>query len=293
MYPFFAELATEELGMDADPEDVTINPKGINHFTFIDEVHVGGVDVFDDLRELLDDERANREYTADELADVSPFVDNQQVMWELFRRFDMIPAGGDRHLVEYATWFLQGGKEGLNRWGVKRTDSDYRSKHWNPAESNQTTDVAAWMEGEKEFEISKSRERFADMLEALHGGEPCVANVNMPNVGQVRGVEEDAVVETNAYVRGDEIVPMTAGGFPRPLESLIDGHVDTVETVIEASRTGDVDEAFRGFLIDPQVRALQTEDARDMFAELASALEPYLDGWNLGESDVLAESPEW
>ncbi len=293
MYPFFAELATEELGMDADPEDVTINPKGINHFTFIDEVHVNGEDIFDQLREILDEERATRAFTPDELADVSPFVDNQQVMWELFRRFDMVPAGGDRHLVEYATWFLNGGKEGLNRWGVKRTDSDYRAKHWNPAESEQTTDVEAWMNGEKAFEITESRERFADMLEALHGGEPCVANVNMPNVGQVQGIEEGAVVETNAYVRGDDVVPMTAGGFPRPLESLIDGHVDTVETVIEASRTGDVDAAFRGFLIDPQVRTLQTEAARDMFAELVGELADYLQGWNTEDSDVLAESPQW
>jgi alpha-galactosidase len=292
-YPLFASIAEEHLDMDADPEDITINPKGINHFTWIDKVHCNGEDIWPQLQNLIDSERAQREYTAEDLEEVSPFIDNEQVMWELFRRFDLIPAGGDRHLVEYATWFLNGQKEGLNRWGVKRTDSNYRAKHWNPSESDQTTDVEAWMSGTKEFEIESSREKFADMLEALHGREPCVANVNMPNTGQVSNIENGAIVETNAYVRANEVVPLTAGGLPRPLKTVVDDHVNTIETIIEASRDGDIDRAFQGFLIDPQLRSLQTEDARDLYAELFRSLEEYLSAWNVQNSEILEESPKW
>lgn len=292
-YPLFASIAEEYLDMDADPEDITINPKGINHFTWTDKVHCNGEDIWPQLQNLIDSERAQREYTAEDLEEVSPFIDNEQVMWELFRRFDLIPAGGDRHLVEYATWFLNGQKEGLNRWGVKRTDSDYRAKHWNPSESDQTTDVEAWMSGTKEFEIESSREKFADMLEALHGGEPCVANVNMPNTGQVSNIENGAIVETNAYVRANEVVPLTAGGLPRPLKTVVDDHVNTIETIIEASRDDDIDRAFQGFLIDPQLRSLQTEDARDLYAELFRSLEEYLSAWNVQNSKILEESPKW
>lgn len=292
-YPFFASIATEHLGMDASPEDITINPKGINHFTWTDEVHCNGENIWPQLRDLLDSEHAHKEYTPEDLEGVSPFVDNEQVMWELFRRFDMIPVGGDRHLVEYATWFLNGQKEGLNRWGVKRTDSDYRAKHWTPSESDQTTDVEAWMNGETEFEIESSEEKFAEMLEALHGGESCIANVNMPNSGQVSGIEDGAVVETNAYVRANEVVPLTSGEFPRPLETVMEDHVDTIETVIGASRDGDIDKAFQGFLIDPQVRTLQTEDARDLFAELFKNVEEYLSSWEVENAQILQESPKW
>lgn len=292
-YPLFASIAEEYLDMDADPEDITINPKGINHFTWTDKVHCNGEDIWPQLQNLIDSERAQREYTAEDLEEVSPFIDNEQVMWELFRRFDLIPAGGDRHLVEYATWFLNGQKEGLNRWGVKRTDSDYRAKHWNPSESDQTTDVEAWMSGTKEFEIESSREKFADMLEALHGGEPCVANVNMPNTGQVSNIENGAIVETNAYVRANEVVPLTAGGLLRPLKTVVDDHVNTIETIIEASRDDDIDRAFQGFLIDPQLRSLQTEDARDLYAELFRSLEEYLSAWNVQNSKILEESPKW
>jgi len=285
-----ASLAAEHLDIDANREDVAVNVKGINHFTWVDEATCKGRDLWPLLEELADSERANRTFTPDDLTDVSPFVDNQQVTWELFRRFGLFPAAGDRHLVEYATWFLSGGREGLNRWGVKRTGSDYRAKHWTPAESDQTTDVEAWMDGDEAFELSSSGEVFADMIEALAGGEPVVTNVNMPNTGQVSGIEDGAVVETNALVRSGEVRPLAAGGFPRPVRSQIRTHVDTIETVVEAARTGDVDLAFQGFLNDPQVRTLQTEDARDLFAELAAAESDYLTEWGLAGSSVLAGS---
>ncbi len=285
-----ADIASEKLDVDAERSDVSVNVKGINHFTWVDEARCKGVDLWPLLEDLVDSERAHREFSWDDLADESVFVDNWQVTWELFRRFGVLPAAGDRHLVEYATWFIQGGQEGLNRWGVKRTGSDYRAKHWTPAESEQTTDVEAWLDGEKEFELTESDEVFVDILRGLVGEDEYVTNVNLPNVGQVSDLQSEAVVETNAVVRANEVKPMAAGGFPRPVRALISGHVDTIETVIEASRDGDVDAAFQGFLIDQQVRTLQTEEARELFAELVAAQEDYLDEWDLAESTVLAEA---
>ena len=288
-----ARLASEHLDMDASLEDVDVNVKGINHFTWVDEARCKGVDLWPLLEDLKGSERAHREFTPEDLEDESPFSGKHQVDWELFRNFGILPAAGERHIVEYATWFLQGGKEALNRWGVKRTPSDYRAKHWNPAESDQTTDVEAWMNGDREFELTSSHEVFDEMLEALAGGDAFVANVNLPNIGQVEGVEDGAVVETNAVVRAGEVRPMAAGGFPRPVRTLVNDHVNTIETIIEASRTGDVDDAFAGFLIDPQVRTLQTEDARDMFAELVAAEEEYLQDWDIEGSETLERSSEF
>lgn len=286
-----ARYASEHLDVDAERADVSVNVKGINHFTWVDEARCKGVDLWPLLEDLVTRDRANREFTWEDLEDESVFTDNWQVTWELFRRFGVLPAAGDRHLVEYATWFIQGGQETLNRWGVKRTGSDYRAKHWTPAESKQTTDVEAWMEGEREFELTDSNETFVDILRALTGVDDAyVTNVNLPNEGQVSDLQDGAVVETNAQIQAGEVKPVAAGGFPRPVRSLLRGHVDTIETVTEASRDGDVDEAFRGFLIDQQVRTLDPEDALSLFAELVDALEPYLDDWDLAGSAVLAES---
>lgn len=282
-----AALASEHLDVDAERADVSVNVKGINHFTWIDEAYCDGVDLWPLLEDVAESEAGTREFTPADLEDASPFVDNWQVSWELFRRFGVLPFAGDRHIVEYANWFLHGGQEGLNRWGVKRTGSDFRAKHWTPAESEQTTDVEAWLTGETEFELEASGEAFLDILDALAGGESVVTNVNLPNRGQVEGIERGAVVETNAVVRASEIRPLAAGGFPRPVESMIRGHVDTIETIIEAARDGDLDQAFQGFLIDPQVRTLQTEEAAELFAELVAAEKEYLDDWNVADADVL------
>ena len=285
-----AQFVREHRDTDVDRSDISLNVKGINHFTWTDEVRCNGEDLMPFLTDLAESEEGHREFTWEDLEDESVFVDNWQVTWELFRRFGVLPAAGDRHLVEYATWFIQGEQEGLNRWGVKRTGSDYRAKHWTPAESDQTTDVEAWLEGEREFELTESDEVFVDILRALAGEDTYVTNVNLPNVGQVSDLQDGAVVETNALIRADEAKPLAAGGFPRPLRGVVRGHVDTIETIIEASRDGDVDAAFQGFLIDQQVRTLQTEAARELFAELVAAEEEYLEDWDLETAAVLEEA---
>lgn len=285
-----ARYAREHLDVDAHRSDISVTVKGINHFTWVDEARCKGIDLWPLLEELRDEAEGHRTFTEADLADESVFVDNWQVTWELFRRFGVLPAAGDRHLVEYATWFVQGGKDELERWGVKRTGSDYRAKHWTPAESDQTTDVEAWMVGDREFELSESNEVFVDILAGLAGLGDYVTNVNLPNVGQVSDLQDGAVVETNALVSADEVKPIAAGGFPRPVRGLVRGHIDTIETIIEASADGDIDAAFQGFLIDQQIRTLQTEDARELFAELVAAQATYLQGWALEESAVLEEA---
>jgi alpha-galactosidase/6-phospho-beta-glucosidase family protein len=276
---------------DVDRDEVEINVKGINHYTWVDEARWHGVDLFDLVDHHLEQEDAEREFTPAELDGVTPFVDNNQVTWELYRRFGILPAAGDRHLVEYGPWFIQGEMPAdLNRWGVKRTTADFRAKHWNPAESDQTTDVQAWMDGDATFELEGSGEVAVEMMETLTVGGTMKTNVNLPNTGQMADVEEGAVVETNAILTADSVRPVTAGALPRGVRTQIQTHVHTHETVIEAADDGDVDLAFRAFLNDPQVKTLQTETARELLAELIAAERDYLPDWELAGSSVLAES---
>jgi alpha-galactosidase len=283
-----ARLARQELDMDAERADVDVNVKGVNHFTWVDEAYCKGVDLWPLLEELQDSDRANRVFEWEDLEGESVFDDNWQVTWELFRRFGVLPAAGDRHIVEYATEFIADEQASLNRWGVKRTDADYRAKHWTPAESKQTSSVDAWMNGDRELKLESSNEEFVDILHGLTGDGPYVTNINLPNQGQVDGIDRGAAVETNAVVRSNHVKPVSAGGFPRPVRNMVQDHVDTIETVIEAARTGDVDKAFQGFAIDSQVQTLSPDDQYDLFGELFAAEEEFLSDWNAAESDALA-----
>lgn len=269
-------------------EEIHVNVKGINHFTWIDEASWKGEDLFPIVDWHMDQEGTIREYSPEELEDASGFVDNYQVTFELYKRFGILPAAGDRHLVEYAPWFLRGDMpEDLNRWGVKRTTSDYRSAHWDSGEE----EVDKLLQGDKEFEIEESGGVMTDIMGSLVGEGTFVTNVNLPNRGQVKGLPEGAVVETNALISEWTVTPVVSGSFPRPLRNLINYHIQNQETIIEAAFDGgDLDYAFQAFLNDPQVMALQPETAREMFAELVSTEKEYLQDWDLENSEVLQES---
>lgn len=313
-----------------DRDEIDLNVKGINHFTWADEAQWNGRDLFALLDRHIEEEGVVREYTPEEMADESGFVDNNQVTYELYRRFGVVPAAGDRHLVEFTPWFLQGElPEDLLKWGVKRTTSGFRVSRWEDElnedelgtyldENDEITasqdvakdvlrvlsymkDVYPWkndpdeieryMRGQAEFDFVDSGEVIVDVLEALTGVKSYKTNVNLPNAGQMRELPDGAVVETNALLTGNNIKPLVAGTLPRPIHTQIMTHVHNQETIIEAAFSGyDIDHAFRAFLNDPQVKTLQIGTARDLFAELVAAERQYLDEWNLENSDVMAES---
>ncbi|MFB6135704.1 MAG: glycoside hydrolase family 4 [Halobacteriaceae archaeon] len=283
-----ADLVAEYLDAERPSrEDIEVNVKGINHFTWVDEARWRGRDLLDLVDRHVEREGVVREYSAEELEDASGFVDNDQVTWELYERFGILPAAGDRHLVEFAPWFIRGGKEGLNRWGVKRTPSEYRARHWEEDDTDhQTTNVEALMD-EEAFELTETGEVTVDLMRALVGLEPFVTNVNLPNRGQMDDVERGAVVETNARFTADSATPLVAGTLPRPLHGLVSTHVENQETLVEAAFEGDLDRAYEAFLCDPQVLALDPDDARDLFRDLVAAEREYLTDWNLDDAAVL------
>lgn len=286
---FLASIVSEYHDIEHPPRDeIDINVKGINHFTWIDRASWNGEDLFPLVDWYMDQEGSVRKYSPEDLEDASGFVDNNQVTLELYKLFGILPAAGDRHLVEYAPWFMRGDMpEDLNRWGVKRTTSEYRASHWG----NGKREIEKLLEGDEKGDITKSGEVMTDIIKALTGQKTFLTNVNLPNHGQIQGLPEGAVVETNARISENTIVPIVSGSFPRPLQNLVQTHIQNQETVIEAAFDGgNVDYAFQAFLNDPQVLALQPETAQKMFAELIVAEKEYLQEWDLENSKILAET---
>jgi alpha-galactosidase len=292
-----AEIVEDQFDVPKPSRDeIEVNVQGVNHFTWVDEASWNGHELLPVVEQYMEKDGVVREYTQSELEDTSHsmhpgFQDNNQVTYELFKRFGVLPAAGDRHLVEFATWFLQEDMpEDLNRWGVLRTPSSYRLARWD----DEADTVQQFMDGEKEFDLSETGEVITELMEALAGLSDMRTHVNLPNNGQMVDAPEDAVVETNAVVTQNNVRPIVSGSLPRPVQTQVTQQINNQETIIEAAFDGyDVDYAFQGFLNDPQVKTLQTETARDLFAEMCNALQPLLDDWNLGESETLNESPKF
>jgi len=127
------------LGCDPRAMDPTV--AGVNHLPFITALDVGGEDGLAMLRDVLADRDARarplaiRGITGHEAVStggsftVDSLLAVNRVKIELFERFGVLPAAGDRHLAEFFPGFLTEESEWGARWGVHLTTIDDR-RQW-------------------------------------------------------------------------------------------------------------------------------------------------------------------
>lgn len=273
-----SELAGAELGVSPAParDEIRVNVLGINHFTLIDRAHYREHDLLALLREHIQRPGVLRRCTREEVEGWHNwFRDASQVKFTLFQRTGVLPAAGDRHLVEFLPGFTRSPEE-LFRWGVIRTPVSYRIQRWKDA-PQKTLDLMA---GREPLALAASGEEGVDQIRALVGLGDIVTNVNLENVGQIDNLPRGAVVETNAHFSRDQVRPLTAGAIPPAFHATIARHVANQEMIVEAALTRDKDLAFQAIYNDPANR-LPIDEAWTMFNEMLQASRAYLPGWEI------------
>jgi len=250
---------------DSEParDQVEINVLGINHFTWIDQASCRGVDLMPLLREHIAKPRVVRKYTKRQVESsakangISP--GHHQVSFELFRRFGVLAAAGDRHLAEFVPWFLTS-RESCFRWGFDLTPYSFRSRRYfdSPKRFKKMLNSGVFPE------LQSSGEEYLNQMTALTGLKSFTTNVNLPNRGQVNHLPLGAVVETNAAFSTDKVTPVLSGALPDNVNVLVLRHVLNQESLIQAVLTKDKDLAFQAFLNDPLV-TLPLDDAWKLF----------------------------
>lgn len=271
-------------------DEIDVNVKGINHFTWIDSAYWRGHDVFQYLDAELEARKSIPGFAPGELEGESYWINNHQIAFDLYNRFGLLGAAGDRHLAEFVPWYLAIDEpQEIERWGIRLTPSSARVSD-SDSDSEGPAKMQRYLDGDEEFEFHESNEEAVDIIRALLGIEPIKTHVNYPNHGQILGVTDGAVVETNALVTGDSVTPLVAGGLPPEIHSMVMTHVTNQETLIEAGFTGDLDRAFRAFLNEPLVR-LQRDAARELFVDLVEREHEYLDDYDLDGANVYDINP--
>jgi len=119
------------------------------------------------------------------------------------------------------------------------------------------------------------------MIKALVGLDTFVTNVNLPNRGQMAGLPQGAVVETNAHFGSDSVRPVLAGELPLPVHTMVARHVHNQEMTVQAALKRDKALAFKAFANDPLVR-LEPRLAEELFEKMLQRTKAYLPGWDLG-----------
>lgn len=267
-----ARLAAGYLSIDVPPRHkIQVNVLGINHFTWVDRAFYQGHDLLELLKHHLERPGVLRTYTQEEVEGFNDwFHSTDQVKFNLFKRFGVLAAAGDRHLVEFLPGFIRS-PETLFKWGVIRTPISYRIERWTKA-PQKTRDL---MNGVTPLVLESSGEEGVGMIKALLGLGDLVTNINMENVGQVSNLPHHVVVETNAHLSRDSIRPLSAGSLSAGIAPLISQHSANQELIIEAALSENTDLAFQAFFSDPS-NHLPLDDSWELFNKMLHLQKQFL-----------------
>lgn len=277
---FLCCAAKEILGVPRPTrKDIIIDACGVNHFTWITEANFGGLDMLAILHEFIDKyyEKGycERPGTAPDDFKDDPFLYGNKVKMDLFRRFGVLAAAGDRHLVEFMnnTWYIKD-KNDSDKWLYHLTPVSYR-KQDSINKINQSRRIA---DGEEKIEVKRSDEEVVELMKALLGLiPPTVSNANTVNIGQMPDLPIGSIVETNCVFSQNSLKPITAKRLPQNVNALVLRNALNIENAYYGIKHRNVNEIFEAFVNQPLCSAISLNDAKELFNSMMDATKNYLE----------------
>ncbi|MDR1913505.1 MAG: alpha-glucosidase/alpha-galactosidase [Clostridiales bacterium] len=275
-----ASMLKDSLGIEGvSRNDIHINVLGINHFTWFDSASYQHLDLFP-----LYNKFAQKYYDTgfsegrDDNWMNDHFESAHRVKFDLFLRFGLIAAAGDRHLAEYMPdWYLRD-SETIRNWKFSRTSIDWREEDLR----ERLNRSARLVSGEEDIEMAHSGEEGHLLIKALLGLGNIISNVNLPNHGQIDNLPRGAVVETNALFRRGEILPVNSGDLPGNLLPIISRFSYNQINTLRAAINCDYKLALTTFLNDPMNSGLNPAEGDELLKLMLNATKAYLPaGWGL------------
>lgn len=276
---FLCCVAHEILGVPRpNRREMVIDACGINHFTWITEANYDGRDMLALLPEFIDRfyDKGYCEHLGVKPDDFreDPFRYGNKVKMDLFRRFGVLAAAGDRHLVEFMdrSWYLKS-KADAENWLYHLTTVSYR-KQDRINKVNQSRLIA---DGKEEIKVVKSDEEVVELMKALLGLiPPMVSNANTLNVGQMAGMPIGSVVETNCVFSRNSVKPVVAKPLPGDVNALVLRNAQNIENAYYGIKNRDFRQIFEAFVNQPLCSGLALSDARELFVRMVKATDEYL-----------------
>ena len=255
-------------------KDIAVNVVGVNHFTWFTKAQYRNLDLFKTYEAFVDRYyESGYEKGKGEGWETDPFRGAFRVRFDLFRRFGYIAAAGDRHLAE----FMDAGDyladpETVKSWKFGLTTVDYRREKQAKREEESRQLVS----GEKKFTLKETGEEGVDLIRALLGLEDKITNVNFPNMGQIPNLPLGTIVETNAIVRANTVIPVYAGEIPEAIYPYVSRIAAENDRAVDASFSGDLKTALAAFKQDHLVQSLKESDQEELFNTMYEGTKAYL-----------------
>lgn len=242
-------ILDEELGLkDVARQDIKVNVKGINHFTWFDKATYKGMDLFPIYRKFAEEHYESGYEYGDTNWMNSSFACANRVKFDLFLRYGCIAAAGDRHLAEFmpGKTYLES-PEAVREWKFGLTTVAWRKNELQ----ERLARSRRLRTGEEPIEIKPDGEEGHLLMKALLGLGDLVSNVNIPNHGAIANLPWDAVVEVNALFSRQGVQSVNAGPLPANILPLVARHVYNQENTLTAALTCDRTLGLTTFMNDP------------------------------------------
>ena len=191
-------ILEESLGIqNIKRSEIHVNVLGINHFTWFDWASYEGVDLFPIYREYIDKHFKEGYQEVDGNWANASFACKHRVKFDLFKKYGLIAAAGDRHLAEFmpGNLYLNDPKT-VSDWGFGLTTVAWRKK-----DLQDRLEKSRSMQNGEKIKLEPTGEEGILLIKALCGIKRMISNVNIPNSAmQIANLPVNSVVETNAVL---------------------------------------------------------------------------------------------
>jgi alpha-galactosidase len=270
--------------LDADFRAFDLTVTGVNHLPVITAMKVGGDDGFELLRALL----ADADGRGDEPVHLPEGLGHEQhsfggqfkkrdllasnrVKFSLFERFGVLPAAGDRHLVEFFPGFLTEESGWGRRWGVGLTSIADREA-WQGYYKAEFAELRA----ATEVPQTPSGEIVAPLIDAFLRDKTRHFPLNLPNTGQCPDLPDGPVVESMVTADANGLRGRDTATAPPVLAEWLRRISASQEATVEAALTGDREKVVEAMLLDPLAGRTDFDHLVQMTDELIDATKPWL-----------------
>lgn len=279
---FLGMVVEESLGLQFRPsrKQIEIDVAGINHFTWISEafyVNENGekMDVFPLIPTFIEHHFQEGIYEGlhkDQFR-YDTYAYGNKVKMDLFRKYGILAAAGDRHLAEFFNnrWYLES-PETIHEWAMAITPVSSRIESMNK-KIQLTLDIIS---GKEELRITKSSEEAVAMMKAVLGLGDLRTNVNFPNQGQMSDFPRGTIVETNCLFSKDRLTPVKAKSLGTSVNNLCLRNALNIDSLYEGIKKRNFQEIYAAFINQPLCSVLSDKEGKTLFTRMVMNTRKYV-----------------
>jgi alpha-galactosidase len=210
---------------------------GINHMAFYLKFERDGIDLYPEIRRVLDEGRAP--------------MDNL-VRYEMLKRLSYFVTESSEHFAEYVPWFIKRDRMDLiDTFNIPLDEYPRRCeaqiKEWNG--------LRAQYEGNADIDLPTSSEYGAPIIHSMETGTPSVIYGNVANTGLIDNLPDGCCVEVPCLIDRNGIQPTHVGSLPPHLAALMQTNINVQSLTVEAALTGKREHVYHAAMLDPHTAA--------------------------------------